>query len=338
MIGWLRLARFAPLASLAVLLAVPALAAPAPQTPAPAAPPAPAVATEYTLGPEDEIAVSVWLHPELDRKISLGPDGKIVLTPVGEIVAAGLTTNQLADRIGDRLSTFLRQTATVTVSVTKYLSRSVTVTGAVAAPGRYGFPEIPSLVDVLNAAGGASANSDLSRVQVIRREGTDRGTIVADVTSALRSGAADNLPKLKPGDTVIIQSLTGQYAPAPGDGFAVLGQVTKPGIYQAGTVTNLWLALAQAGGLTPQGDLARVKVVSISADGQQVATHDLKEVLKRGGGTTPLVHPGDVIYVPPTSASVAAKGWTGLRELLSLSTDLVNLVIIADYLDRNPKK
>ena len=333
MIGWLRLARFAPLASLALLLAVPALAATAPAAPATAASPA----TDYTLGPEDEISVSVWMHPELDRKTAIGPDGKIVLTPVGEIVAAGLTTNQLAERIGDRLSTFLRQTATVTVSITKYVSRSVTVTGAVAVPGRYGFPEIPSLVDVLNAAGGAAANSDLSRVQVIRREGEDRGTIVADVTSALRSGAADNLPKLKPGDTVIVQSLTGQYAPAPGDGFAVLGQVAKPGIYQAGTVTNLWLALAQAGGLTPQGDLGKVKVVSISADGQQVATHDLKEVLKRGGGSTPLVHPGDVIYVPTSQGSAAAKGWTGLREVLSLSTDLVNLVIIADYLDRNPK-
>ena len=338
MMRWLRLARLAPLAFLAlfaaVVLVAPASAAPAP---APAASTTASPTAEYTLGPEDEISISVWMHPELDRKTAIGPDGKVVVTPIGEIAAAGLTTTQLADRIGDRLSTFLRQTATVTVSITKYMSRSVNVVGAVAVPGRYGFPEIPNLVDVINAAGGAIPSADMTRVQVIRREGEDRGTIVADVATALRGNTSAALPKLKAGDTIVIQSLAGQFAPAPGDGFAILGQVAKPGIYQAGTATNIWLALAQAGGLTPQGDLAKIKIVSISADGQQVATHDLKEVLRRGGGATPIVHPGDVIYVPVTGASVAAKGWTGLRELLSLSTDLVNLVIIADYLDRNPK-
>ena len=51
----------------------------------------PAFAAEYVLGPEDEIAVSVWMHPELERKVTISADGSITFPPLGEVPAAGLT-------------------------------------------------------------------------------------------------------------------------------------------------------------------------------------------------------------------------------------------------------
>ena len=299
------------------------------------APAGPAVAAEYVLGVEDELAISVWMHPELERKVTIAADGTITFPPLGDVPAAGLTPKKLADRIGDRLSTYLRQTTTVTISVTRYMSRSVTVTGAVAAPGRYGFAAIPSLLDVINAAGGSVVGADLTRVQVIRKDGPDRGTTTVDVLEAQREGTGAELPALKPGDTIVIQSFAGAYAPAPGDGFAVLGEVARPGIYQAGSgTTTLWLALAQGGGLTAAGDLGNIKVVSINGGGQQVSTYNLKDVLKRGGRGMPTVRAGEVLYVPRSSASTAAKGWTAITQALALTRDLVNIVIIADYLDK----
>jgi protein involved in polysaccharide export with SLBB domain len=117
-------------------------------------------AEDYVLGVEDEVSISVWMHPELDRKVAIGTSGSIVFPPVGDIRAAGLTTKQLGDRLGDRLSSYLRSTSTVTVTISKYLSRSVIVSGAVFAPGRYGFETIPNLLDVLNAAGGPVPGAD----------------------------------------------------------------------------------------------------------------------------------------------------------------------------------
>lgn len=295
---------------------------------------APAAAADYVLGIEDEVAVSVWLHPELERTVVIGRDGAIVFPPLGSVPAAGLTTKQLGERLGDRLTTYLRQPTTVTVTVAQFVARSVFVSGAVNKPGRFGFEVIPDLLSVLNAAGGAVPGADLTRVQIIRKAGTGRGVENVDVLNAQRSGDASALPTLEPGDVVNVPSYMGAFAPTPGDAFAVLGEVKAPGVYQAGAQTSLWLALAQAGGLTPAGDLSRVRIVTVTAEGQQVATANLRDVLRRGGGAVPLVRPGDVVYVPNSTGSLAAKGWTGLTQALALTRDLVNIVIIADYLDK----
>lgn len=292
-----------------------------------------AAAADYVLGPEDEISISVWMHPELERKVTISADGTITFPPLGEIPASGLTPKKLADRIGDRLSTYLRQTTTVTIAVTRYMSRSIHVIGAVTLPGRYGFENIPNLLDVINAAGGAAPGADLSRVQILRRTGDGRRTLYADVGTALRAGNTLELPPLEAGDAVVVPSVGGPTGNAPGDACAVLGEVTRAGLYPAGGGINLWMLLAQAGGLGPRGDLGNVKVVSVTPEGQQVTSFNLRDVLRRGGRGMPLVRPGDVVYVPVTTASTAAKGWTAFTQALALTRDLVNIVIIADYLE-----
>ena len=59
----------------------------------------PVRAQEYTLGAEDVLQISVWLHPELEKTVAIGPDGALIFAPAGEIKAAGLTARQLADRL-----------------------------------------------------------------------------------------------------------------------------------------------------------------------------------------------------------------------------------------------
>src|SRR4029079_988936 len=169
--------------------------------------PAAVHAEDYTIGPADVLQISVWMHTELDKSVTVGPDGTLSFAPAGDIKAAGLTTKQLADRLGDRLSTYLRQTVTVTVTVTQYLSRSVYVVGAVGRPGRYGFQTMPSLVDLISQAGGALPGGDLSQVRITRREGEARRALNADVSSALRNGVGTDLPALRPGDTVVINTV-----------------------------------------------------------------------------------------------------------------------------------
>lgn len=202
------------------------------------APPAPARADEYVLGPEDVVAISVWLHPELERSVTVSADGNITLPPVGDIKAAGLTTKQLSERVADRLSAYLRQTTTVTATVAKYMSRSVFVSGSVASPGRYGFERIPSIVEVLGSAGGALTGANLENVQVVRMENGVRRTLQADVAAAMREGDTSRLPELKAGDTIIVSGVIpggGQgTALTPGEGAGVLGEVHRPGLVPVG--------------------------------------------------------------------------------------------------------
>lgn len=287
---------------------------------------APARAADYVLGAEDVIQVSVWLHPELERSLTIRSDGAITLPPIGDIKAAGLTPKDLGDRIADRLSSYLRQTTTVTVTVTQYMSRSVYLQGAVAKPGRYGFETIPSLVDVLAQAGGALPGSNLAAVQVVRRDGETTRMIPADVAAVLRTGDASALPPLRAGDTIILPG-SGASAAAAGDAVAVLGEVGRPGLYPVTEAADIWAVLAQAGGTTERGRLEDVRLLTRGNAGVTVSMVDLRQMLERGSRAPQLVRPGDVVVVMPRGTSF----WNGLTTVLGLSRDALNVLLLVDY-------
>lgn len=288
---------------------------------------APARAQDYVLGPEDVVSVSVWMHPELERTAAIGADSSLVLPPIGAVKAAGLTTKQLGDRIADRLSSYLRQTTTVTVSVAQYWSRSVYVSGAVARPGRIGFERIPSVVDVINQAGGAQTGADLGAVQILRKDAGERRTMNVDLGVALRTGETSGLPELKPGDTVVVPSAPSGAGSTSGEGVAVLGEVARPGVYVVLPGQDLWSVLAQSGGLTPRANLSNIRVLSRADGGQSVATINLKEILDRGSRAPTAVRQGDVIVVLAKGPNV----WTGLNTVFSLSRDALNVAVLVDY-------
>ncbi len=288
--------------------------------------PSAARAEDYVLGNEDVISVSVWLHPELAATLTINADGNVTLAPVGEIHAAGLTTKQLGEKMADRLSAYLRQTTTVTVTVTQYMSRSVFVTGGVAHPGRYGFERIPTLVEVLGQAGGALAGVDLSQVQVVRKEGDTRRTIPADLATALRTGDPSGLPELKAGDTILLPG-----PPLPGtpgtEGVAVLGEVSHPGLFSMASGGDVWGALAAAGGLTPRGTLRDVRLLTRGDAGISVTKLDLRTVLDNGARAPIAVKSGDVLVV----MSRGPDFLTGFVNILALSRDALNTVVLVDY-------
>ena len=287
-------------------------------------------AADYVLGSEDVVSVSVWLHPELERTAAVNADGNITLPPVGEIKAAGLTSKQLSDKIADRLSSYLRQTTTVTVNVTQYLSRSVFISGAVAKPGRYGFERIPTLVDILGQAGGALPGADLSNVQIIRKDGAQRRTLAADLSSSLRTGDTSTLPELLPGDAIVIAQINNGAGANAGDGVAVLGEVNKPGLYAVSPNQDIWSMLASAGGVTGRGRLTDVRLLTRSEGGQTVSTIDLKTMLLKGSRAPIIVKPGDVVVVMPQGPNL----WTGFTTVLSLSRDALNVAVLVDYLHK----
>jgi polysaccharide export outer membrane protein len=287
-------------------------------------------AEDYVLGNEDVLAVSVWLHPELAASVTINADGNVTLAPVGEIHAAGMTAKQLGEKMADRLSAYLRQTTTVTVTVTQFVSRSVFVTGGVARPGRYGFERIPTLVDVLGQAGGSLSGVDLSQVQVVRKEGETRRTIAADLATALRTGDPSGLPELKAGDTVIVPGPQAPGASAT-DGIAVLGEVSRPGFCNPTPQLDVWGALAACGGLTTRGTLGDVRVLSRSDGGLTVTRLDLRTVLENGSRSPATLKPGDVVVVMAKGGNL----WNGFVSALSLSQSALNAALLVDYFRNN---
>ncbi len=300
-------------------------------------------ADDYRIGKEDVLAISVWLHPELERSATVNADGKIVFPPVGEIQADGLTAKELGVRIAERLGSYLRQPTQVTVTVSQFNSRVLFVNGAVARPGKYGFESLPGLVEVIGTAGGATPGADLSQVQIIRREGTARRTLVADVAAAMRSESEAVLPELRPGDTIVVPAaLTGAgAATSAGEVVAVLGEVQKPGLYGVGQGQDILQVISQAGGATPRANLRRVRVVGRTGGAQTVFTVDVRNTIEHGAAHPFVVRPGDVVVIDPSGASAAARGWGGFTSLLSTARDMLSVALLIDLVNsggtnRNP--
>ena len=54
------------------------------------------VTTDYFIGPEDVLTITVWRNVDLSREVTVRPDGKISLPLIGDITAVGRTPSQLS--------------------------------------------------------------------------------------------------------------------------------------------------------------------------------------------------------------------------------------------------
>lgn len=295
---------------------------------------------EYVIGPRDVLQVSVWQRQELDRTVSVRGDGFITFPPVGDVRAAGLTTERLAASVEEQLFAYTRATTKVTITVLEFNSQFVVVSGQVATPGRYSFETIPNLFQVLSLAGGALPGARLASVRVVRTAGERAETFTVDLNRYLETGDPSVLPALVAGDQVFVP---GAAAAAPGEmtlpgmgTIAIIGAVTTPGIYPVDQIFGLPEAVAVAGGLRPDADLREVRILSREPDGSEVvASVDLERLLERG---TPLrypIRPGDALYIPPRRPGTLGTVSQGTLSLLSLSRDILNFVVLYDVLTGN---
>lgn len=130
-----------------------------------------AMDNNYRIGVGDELHVQVWRNEELSAKVPVRPDGKISSPLVGDIVAAGLTTQELAKAITDKLATYVRNPE-VTVIVTNPASadflRRVRVTGAVRTPVSVSYRQGMTVLDLVLQAGGLTEFASAGNARLYR--------------------------------------------------------------------------------------------------------------------------------------------------------------------------
>ncbi len=122
---------------------------------------------EFLLGPEDVLDVVVWRNQDLSREVIVRPDGKISMPLIGDVQASGLTADQLAERIVERLREF-KETPTVSVGVKQVNSYNVYVLGEVARPGKFRLQSYTTVLQAIAMAGGFTQFASRNKIQVIR--------------------------------------------------------------------------------------------------------------------------------------------------------------------------
>ena len=123
--------------------------------------------SEFRLGPDDVIEVSVYQEKELSATVPVRPDGKISIPLIGEMPASGKTAVELQKEISIRYAKFISEPA-VTVVVKEVNSPKVSVLGEVKNPGMYKIKDRATLLDAIAMAGGLTEYAKRDKVTLIR--------------------------------------------------------------------------------------------------------------------------------------------------------------------------
>ena len=199
------------------LLGLTAVAMPAvAQTPAPAPPPvaapapagAPAtlgveVPAGFTIGPDDVLNVVFWRDKEMSADVVVRPDGRITLPLVNDIVAVGLTPEQLRDRIKEEASKYVEDPS-VTVIVRQINSRRVFITGMVGKPGAYPMTRTISVLQLISLAGGLNEYADAKNIMIMRTENGQQVALKFNYNDVRKGKNLKQNIELRTGDTVVV--------------------------------------------------------------------------------------------------------------------------------------
>jgi polysaccharide biosynthesis/export protein len=169
--------------------------------------PSNAVSSEYVIGAEDVLDITVWRNPDLSKQVQVRPDGRISMPIIRDIVAVGKTPTQLADEMTVKLKEYV-QNPVVAVSLNQVNSSSIFLLGEIANPGKYPLKSKTTLLQGITMAGGFKETAARNQIVIFRfietAPGMKRFTASYD-DIVLRSGISDNF-ELKPGDTLVVPS------------------------------------------------------------------------------------------------------------------------------------
>ena len=158
----------------------------------------------YVIGPDDVLSVLFWREKDMSADVSVRPDGKITLPLLNDVDAAGLTPDQLRDKVTAAAARYVDDPS-VTVVVKAINSRKVYITGQVPKPGAYSLTGPTTVMQLIAMAGGVAEYSDSENIQILRTENGKQTSLrfnYKDVAKH-RKNLAQNI-ELKPGDTIVV--------------------------------------------------------------------------------------------------------------------------------------
>lgn len=255
----------------------------------------------YRMGSGDVLKLTVYGRPEVSGTHVVGPDGKITVPLLGDVMLNELTREEALRIIDGQFNQYFTRPS-VSLAVDQYTSNQVTVLGRVERAGAQRFAHPPTLAEVLASAGAMpllDKQASLTRCAIMR--GRDK-LIWVDL-KALLNGDINYNVRMKKGDIVFIpdSSDTSVY---------VLGSVLKPGAYRLTPRMTLLDVLAQAGG--PNEDAAPEQIGVYRAGSQQVEVIAFKDLVDVSRRVNYALEDGDVIFIP--KSNLAEMGYV-LRQI-----------------------
>lgn len=133
-----------------------------------------ATADSYKLNPGDQVEISVWNEDNLQKTITVLPDGMISFPLVGHLQAAGKSAAEIETTIAAKLDTYIAEPE-VNVTVTSTRGNVIFVVGKVLKPGPIVMIQSTTVMQALAMAGGLNEFASANSIKIIRRSGLEKG-------------------------------------------------------------------------------------------------------------------------------------------------------------------
>jgi polysaccharide biosynthesis/export protein len=231
----------------------------------------------FTLGPGDELSFALFDTNELKRTEQvISPDGRVSYLQAENIVATGLTIDELRAKFDAKLSEFYRNPHTIIMPVA-YRSKKYIVLGSVANGGVFSLDRPTTVIEAVARAGGLETGlyqqgtvelADLTRSFLVR----DGQRLSVDFEKLFQRGDLSQNVALVPGDYLYIGA-------ASANEIYVLGQVNHPGVLAFSSKPTVISAIAARGGYNAQAFKSRVLVVRGSLNHPETFVVDTADIL-----------------------------------------------------------
>ena len=161
-------------------------------------------ASDYRIGAQDLLAISVFGVEELNKDVRVNSNGQISLPLIGTAMAGGRTIPELEKELAQKYSDGYLQNPQVTVFVKEFTSQRITVEGAVKKPGIYPITGRTTLLQAIALSEGVDDKiADLGGIVVMRTIDGKRQAAVFDLRE-VRKGAIED-PLLYGDDIVVVE-------------------------------------------------------------------------------------------------------------------------------------
>lgn len=161
-------------------------------------------ASDYRIGAQDLLNISVFGVEELNKDVRVNSNGQISLPLVGTAMAGGKTIPELERELAKKYSDGYLQNPQVTVFVKEFTSQRITVEGAVKKPGIYPITGRTTLLQAIALSEGVNDQiADLGGIVVMRNVNGKRMAAVYDLRQVRKGNIED--PQLYGDDVVVVE-------------------------------------------------------------------------------------------------------------------------------------
>jgi protein involved in polysaccharide export with SLBB domain len=263
-----------------------------------------------TLGPGDVLNFHLFGAPELTREnVPIGPDGRISYLEAEDLAVAGLTVDEVRDRLNTELGKY-RRSPQAFVTPRSYSSKRYYVLGTVVQKGVFQLDRPMTIVEAVARSRGFETT--ISRGNLIETTDFGRSSLArkgervpVDFEKLFLHGDLSQNIALEPGDYL-------NFPAAASGSIHVLGEVRSSGAVPFDPDTSVLSAVASRGGFTERAWTKHVLVVRNSQQRPEAFKVDARGAL---AGTAPnfALQPGDIVYVNN-------RPWIRAEELLDRAT------------------